>query len=138
MQRVAVVVTVYLIGRIGYTVTDFRVLPNLPKPYRSDVDRYGHDGYTVIEPELIEDVLMALTNAEKQARYRERHLGIDGEKTRVQLFLSVEAKAQLERVARHRGYTVTALVEELAARADQNIAHRLTGKALTEYLDGPE
>jgi hypothetical protein len=30
---------------------------------------------------------MALTNAEKQARYREWHLGIDDEKTRVQLFL---------------------------------------------------
>jgi hypothetical protein len=43
---------------------------------------------------------MALTNAEKQARYRERHLGIDGEKTLVQLFLSVEAKAQLERITR--------------------------------------
>jgi hypothetical protein len=73
------------------------------------------------------DAQMTLTNAEKQARYRERHLGIDGEKTRVQLFLSVEAKAQLERVTRHNGYTVTALIEGLTAQADQNIAHRLTG-----------
>jgi hypothetical protein len=81
---------------------------------------------------------MALTNAEKQARYRERHLGIDDEKTRVQLFLSVEAKAQLERIARHRGYTVTDLIKEPAAQADQEIAHRLTGKAQTEYYDGPK
>jgi hypothetical protein len=41
---------------------------------------------------------MALTNEGKQARYRKQHLGIDGEKTRVQLFLSVEARALLERV----------------------------------------
>jgi hypothetical protein len=50
----------------------------------------------------------------------------------------VEAKAQLERVARHNGYTVTDLIEELAAQAGQKIAHRLTGKAQTEYYDGPK
>jgi hypothetical protein len=81
---------------------------------------------------------MALTNAEKQARYRERHLGIDGEKTLVQLFLSVEAKAQLERITRHNGYIVTTLIEELAAQADEKIAHRLTKNAQTEYYDGPK
>jgi hypothetical protein len=31
---------------------------------------------------------MALTNAEKQRAYRQRHLGHDGEKARIQLFLS--------------------------------------------------
>jgi hypothetical protein len=50
----------------------------------------------------------------------------------------VEAKAQLERVARHKGYTVTALIEELTTQADQKIAHRLTEKAQTEYYDGPQ
>jgi len=29
---------------------------------------------------------MPLTNAEKQRAYRERHLGADGEKARIQLF----------------------------------------------------
>jgi hypothetical protein len=36
----------------------------------------------------------------------------------------VEAKAPLECIARHKGYSVTDLMEELAAQADQKIAHR--------------
>jgi predicted DNA-binding ribbon-helix-helix protein len=74
---------------------------------------------------------MALTNAEKQARYRERHLGVEGKKARIQLFLSATAKAQLDRLARHRGYTITALIEELAASAERRAVARLTGKALS-------
>jgi hypothetical protein len=48
---------------------------------------------------------MALTNSEKQQQYRERHLGANGIKRRVQHFLSVPAKAQLDRLA---SYMVTA------------------------------
>jgi hypothetical protein len=81
---------------------------------------------------------MPLTNAEKQRAYRERHLGTDGEKARIQLFLSASAKAQLDRLARHKGYTVTAMVEELAAQAEQRIVNRLTGKAFKEYYDGAD
>jgi hypothetical protein len=51
---------------------------------------------------------MAPTNAGKQARYRQRHLDVDGEKARVQLVVSAATRAQLDRLARHRGYTVTA------------------------------
>jgi hypothetical protein len=78
---------------------------------------------------------MALTNAEKQARYRDRHLGIDGEKARVQLFLSTSSKAQLDRVACYKGYTVTALIEELASQAEHKIVNRLAPKAQREYYD---
>jgi len=46
------------------------------------------------------------------------------------------AKAQLDRLARHKGYTVTALIEELAARAERRTVAKLTGKALKEYCDG--
>ena len=56
---------------------------------------------------------MPLTNAEKQARYRERHLGVDGEKVRVGLNLNAGTRAKMDRLARHQGYTITALVEEL-------------------------
>ncbi len=62
---------------------------------------------------------MPLTNAEKQRAYRERHLGANGSKTRVQLFLSASTKAQLDRLARHKGYTVTAL--------SRNWPHELNG-----------
>jgi hypothetical protein len=76
---------------------------------------------------------MPLSNAQKQARYRERHLGVDGEKARVQLFLSAAARAQLDRPAHHKGYTVTALIEELAASAERRIVAKLTPKGLKAY-----
>jgi hypothetical protein len=37
---------------------------------------------------------MAFTNSEKQARYRERHLGIDGEKVRVGLILNATTRTK--------------------------------------------
>jgi macrodomain Ter protein organizer (MatP/YcbG family) len=79
---------------------------------------------------------MALSNAEKQRRYRERHLGGDGEKAKIQLVLDVHAKTQLDRVARHKGLTLTALVEELAAQAERRITVKLTGAALKQYMEG--
>ena len=59
---------------------------------------------------------VTLTNAEKQARYRERHLGVDGEKVRVGLNLNAATRAKMGRLARHRGYTITSLVEEVELR----------------------
>jgi hypothetical protein len=47
---------------------------------------------------------VALTNAEKQARYRERHLAVDGEKRRTMLFLNATTRAQLDRLAHRKGY----------------------------------
>jgi hypothetical protein len=78
---------------------------------------------------------MAMTNAEKQRAYRERHLGFSGEKSRLQLVLNVRAKFQLERVARHRGYSVTVLVEELAAQVERRIIDQMTPKQRQEYFD---
>lgn len=79
---------------------------------------------------------MAMTNAEKQRAYRERHLGFNGDKSRMQLVLTVRARFQLERVASHKGYSVTELVEELAAQLEQRIISRMTPKQQREYFDG--
>ena len=76
---------------------------------------------------------MAFTNSEKQARYRERHLGVNGQKRRLTLFIDATTKAQLDRLARHNDYTVTALVEERAASAERRATSRLSGKALKVY-----
>jgi hypothetical protein len=57
---------------------------------------------------------VTLTNPEKQARYRERHLGVDGEKARVGLNAGTRAKN--EPPCTPRGYTITDLVEELVER----------------------
>jgi hypothetical protein len=79
---------------------------------------------------------MALSNTEKQARYRARHLGVDGEKARVGLIIDASIRAKMDRLARHKGYTITALVEELVESAEQRVTGRLTGRALKRYLDG--
>jgi hypothetical protein len=79
---------------------------------------------------------MPLTAAEKQQRYRERHLGVHGAKDRIQLFISVQAKAQLGRLARHHGYTVTKVVETLAIDAERAILDQLPAKQQGVYLDG--
>jgi len=79
---------------------------------------------------------MALTSAEKQQRYRERHLGVRGTKDRIQLFISVQAKAQLRRLARHLGYTVTKVIETLAANAERTLLDQLPPRRQSIYLDG--
>jgi macrodomain Ter protein organizer (MatP/YcbG family) len=78
---------------------------------------------------------VTLTNAEKQARYRERHLGVDGEKVRVGLNLNASTRAKMGRLARHRGYTITALVEELVEPAERRVTARLPSRALKAYYD---
>ena len=79
---------------------------------------------------------MALTSAEKQQRYRERHLCVDGQKDRLQCMVSAHAKAQLTRLAHYHGYSVTALVEALAAQAERALVDTLPHPDISPYLDG--
>ena len=78
----------------------------------------------------------AFSNAEKQQRYRERHLGLRGKKARVQLILSIAACAQLRRLARRKGHTVTKLIEELATSAERRTVAQLSPQALKSYYSG--
>jgi hypothetical protein len=76
-----------------------------------------------------------LTNAERQARYRQRHLrNVDGEKRRLSLFLDLHARRRLERIAQYKRYTVTALIEKWAAKAEQRITARMTLKEEKAYF----
>jgi hypothetical protein len=77
---------------------------------------------------------MTLSNAERQARYRERHLkSIDGEKVRLSLFVDLYARIRLERIARHQGCTVTSLIEKWAAQTEHRIINRMTPKEEHAY-----
>jgi hypothetical protein len=75
---------------------------------------------------------MALTNAEKQARWRERHLD-NGTKTRAQFVFDVSTTKQLKRVAAHKGRSVTSLIREWAASAERRIVGQLWGRDLKRY-----
>ena len=61
--------------------------------------------------------------------------GDDGEKRRVQLFLSVHAKGQLDRLARQRRYTGNGPDRGMGF-AEWRATARLSGKALKTYHDG--
>jgi hypothetical protein len=80
-------------------------------------------------------MIMALTSAEKQQRYRERHLGVHGAKQRIQFFVSVQTKAQLGRLALHHGYTVTKMIEHVIAAAEHALLDQLPRRQHSAYLD---
>lgn len=67
-----------------------------------------------------------LTNAERQARYREKHLeNIEGDKERAQFTFEMGTKRRLERIACHYGYpSATALIEQWAAQVASDVAER--------------
>lgn len=75
------------------------------------------------------------TNAERQAAYRKRHLA-EGTDERLSIILSVTAKRQLERQARHRGTTQRAVLETLLAEAERRALGRMGADAERVYLDG--
>jgi hypothetical protein len=85
---------------------------------------------------------MALTNAEKQASWRERPPKKEnGTKLRAQFIFDASTRAQLKRIACHKGCSVTSLIKECqrrfeAASAERRITHQLSGKALKHYYDG--
>jgi hypothetical protein len=81
---------------------------------------------------------MAMSSAEKQHAYRERHLGVDGSKVRVELILDAHAAAQLRRLAGHRGLPVTAVVEQLAGRTERRALAGMAPAEERRYLRADE
>jgi hypothetical protein len=78
---------------------------------------------------------MALTNAERQRAYRERHFA-KGTKSRLEFVLDAGTKAKLYRLARHKGCTAISLIDEWAGSAERRVTSRLSDKALKAYYDG--
>jgi hypothetical protein len=72
-----------------------------------------------------------LTNAERQARYREKHMeSIEGDKERAQFIFEIGTKKRLERIARHYGYlSTTALIEQWTAQVASEVAEKEEKKA---------
>jgi hypothetical protein len=55
---------------------------------------------------------MALINAEKHASWRERNLKSEnGTKLRAQFIFNASTRAQLKRIACHKGCSVTSIIE---------------------------
>ena len=68
---------------------------------------------------------MALSGAERQAAYRERHLKDEnGKGERLSLVIDMHAKRALERVAACYGVTQRAMLERLLAQAEEAALRR--------------
>ena len=78
---------------------------------------------------------MAMTPAEKQRRYRERHLHGDGTKERIQCVVCFHAKLKLVRLAHYRGYSITTLIETLAAEAEDKLLRQLSSDDCIAYYE---
>ncbi|HEV7856240.1 MAG TPA: hypothetical protein VGO72_04685 [Herminiimonas sp.] len=68
---------------------------------------------------------MALTNAEKQRRYRNRHLGLGGKRELLQCLISIPAKRNLERLACHHGHSLTTMLEVLVNERTNELLKKL-------------
>ena len=69
----------------------------------------------------------AQSNAARQAAYRQRHLHhVDGQGERINMVITVQAKAQLERLARHYCVTKREILARVLADAERKIVDRLS------------
>ncbi len=69
---------------------------------------------------------MAWTGPIRQAAYRQRHLyDVDGKGERINMVVTVHAKAQLERLARHYNVAQRVLLIRVLAEADRKIVDKL-------------
>jgi hypothetical protein len=73
---------------------------------------------------------MAMSGAERQRRYRERH---QDDLARITLDVRPAVRDRLDRLAWHFHWSLTQLVEELAERAEHAVEGELSGAALKRY-----
>jgi hypothetical protein len=79
---------------------------------------------------------MGKSNAERQAAYRARHFkAVDGGLVRLSLAVSLQAKAQLERLATCYAVTQRDVIESLLRQAENAVLESLTGGDKDRYCD---
>jgi len=80
--------------------------------------------------------LMPISNAEKQRRYRLRHLGPGGGYERVSVVVRIAKKRNLERLAGYHGYTITGMVEALINEKTQSLLETLSEREQHDFYLG--
>lgn len=80
---------------------------------------------------------MAMSNAERQRRYRERHLkNLEAGAERINVVADLQAKLALERLARYWGLTQRATLELVLSEAQRQVLDGLTGEEQNKFYDG--
>jgi hypothetical protein len=77
---------------------------------------------------VIRESLMALTKAEKQASRRAQSENENGTKLRAQFIFDASTRAQLKRIACHKGCSVTSVIKEWAASAERRITQQFSAR----------
>ena len=77
---------------------------------------------------------MALTNSERQARYRAKRRAGRNDEFQLNTWISIEAFIALSRLARHRGETKRAALEQLILQADKEVLDSLDDQEYEHYL----
>lgn len=81
----------------------------------------------------------AQSNAERQAAYRQRHLhDVDGQGERINMVVTVRAKAQLERLARYYGVTQRDLLARVLSETEQKVIEGLSRADEKAYYQATE
>jgi hypothetical protein len=81
----------------------------------------------------------AKTNAERQAAYRLRHVhDLEASGERLSMVVSVQAKCQLKRLARHKDDTQRATLERLLVDAEREALEGMKSEDHAAYYDGDD
>jgi hypothetical protein len=79
---------------------------------------------------------MAMTNAERQRRYRQKHLKDEaGGKERLNLMLDFRAKLTLDRLTKRYAVTQAELIERLLREEQDRLLDTLDAEEQTAYYD---
>ncbi len=79
---------------------------------------------------------MAMTNAQRQAAFRARHLkDTEGTAQRINLLVDTHTKQALERLAHHYAVTQQVMIQRLVCEAESALVNALDGAAQTVYYE---
>ncbi|WP_026596672.1 RepB family protein [Methylohalobius crimeensis] len=76
---------------------------------------------------------MALSDAERQRRYRDKRVAGRGGERRINLFVGESAWHALNRLAKHYGVTKRAMLERVIEAEDERVSDALPEPELEDY-----
>jgi hypothetical protein len=77
---------------------------------------------------------MALSNSERQKRFRKRRLGLGGKHERISCLVSISTKRNIERLASHYGCTLTEMIGRLIDEKATEVLSDLTEEDQQKFL----
>ncbi|TDY21986.1 hypothetical protein B0G81_2239 [Paraburkholderia sp. BL6665CI2N2] len=77
---------------------------------------------------------MALSNSERQRRYRKRRLGLGGKHERISCLVCISTKRNLERLACYFDCTITEMIERLINERTSDVLSKLDEESQDRFL----